>query len=680
MDLTNKILLCATNLVEKYSFPKNILKRKTLNIKFPTDTFSDIFPNIDNNVLDQIEYASTIYGWSILIIDNLLDNLSYPREKLKDDILLVPILREHALQVMYSIFPSNSDYWKFFNKYNHEYTISCRKEYINHYNKITEYSSDDMKSIMTGLPALIKALPTAMAFLTKKLQYISFIEESINYFHIAVNLKDDVDDWKNDFKNKEYSYLLTTVINKYNISDTIDSISVEDIGKRIFISGIVGEMFNLSLTYFDRSLNAIKELDCDRWRGIIIKHKEKTKSKKDEIEESIKAELFRIGAIESCNLFHKPIYTTKKTLQKIELPRLKKDNPWLQLSIKALKYIFKKSENEFKEASHVMRFPHLDGFQSSHEFQLGNVFSRAIITEILLNANIILNGKLSPLIDREVSFLINIRSPYTNGWCYFPFLEELPDDADTLGQIMQVLYHSGNEKVFQKYCVNSIDWIFNNSYPNGSFETWIIPPLPKRKKIHEKQLQYIKNTWGTRQDVEVIANFLYGLHLFSIDNYSNNVKKGIEFIVQSQESRGYWKSTWYHGPYYGIYVCTRLLIATNSDTHVIARAITYLHSSQKIDGSWGYAEKGDPLNTAFALISLAAVWSYNKELVSYNQVLKGFDFLKKTVNPNGSWDKTNFIKMLVMKNNKPKTLNYSSSTITTAYILKALLAWYECTK
>ena len=144
----------------------------------------------------------------------------------------------------------------------------------------------------------------------------------------------------------------------------------------------------------------------------------------------------------------------------------------------------------------------------------------------------------------------------------------------------------------------------DNAYPDGSIETWIVP-RSGRTSVQERQAFFNETRWGVGPDSEVMANLLYGLHLYDSSRFQGTIRSGITFLLDRQDASGSWASRWYIGPYYGTYVVLRLLEATGDTVTEARRALAFLLESQRADGGWGLSgADSDPLCTALALLAL----------------------------------------------------------------------------
>ncbi len=216
--------------------------------------------------------------------------------------------------------------------------------------------------------------------------------------------------------------------------------------------------------------------------------------------------------------------------------------------------------------------------------------------------------------------------------------------------------------MYSKYCLNAIDVAINDrSLENGGIETWIIPKKNLTKK-QKKQDLFNSTKWGKGPDLEVVANFLYSLALFDHRKYSSIIEKGINYIVAEQKEKGFWESRWYYGNYYGTYVSLRLLnLFPNLYITEKQKVKNFLIDSQNDDGSFDINHSKN-LSTSFAIFCIDFL--NDDSLLEMKK--KAQLFLSKQQQADGSWSAENFIR--------PKAFEpYKSSTLTTAYVIKALL-------
>ena len=118
-------------------------------------------------------------------------------------------------------------------------------------------------------------------------------------------------------------------------------------------------------------------------------------------------------------------------------------------------------------------------------------------------------------------------------------------------------------------------------------------------------MEFVRDVYGSGPDNEVIANLLYALTLYDRTRFAEIIQRGVAYLEGQQDLDGRWASRWCEGPYYGIYVCLRLLNTGWHSSPAIKSALSFLRKRQLLDGGWGVdGHKSDPLSTALALLGL----------------------------------------------------------------------------
>ena len=344
---------------------------------------------------------------------------------------------------------------------------------------------------------------------------------------------------------------------------------------------------------------------------------------------------------------------------------------WQRLAWRGLELLLEEWQSAFRDAGHAMIFPHVLGFTGDRQRHYGDVFQRAIIADALCDADDALAGALRPVIQREVTYLVDCRLRQgVGGWSYFPTLPELPPDADDLGQVIQVLVRSGHTSLADAHAAAPLRVLLRDcTHADGSFETWIIPAR-HRTVEQEQQLDAARQKWGIGPDAEVMANLLYALMLYAAPRFVTECQRGAQFIERCQQPDGSWSCRWYFGPYYGTYACARFIRALRPDAESVAHAASFIRGSQRSDGSWSQPTNngGDALSTALALLALAATQrTGGVERQDAMRAMQARAWLEE--NGDGdSWPSCSFIRPNALQ-------SYGSRTMTTAYVMKAALAW-----
>ncbi len=659
--------------IEKYLFGiasehetcfNNLLSHNNADISFAENkrdnNFYKYFPFLFHNEFNKVSKGEfrtiALSGWLyfryLLLNDKLMDS-----KNLKDpsDLLYINLLLEKSYSLLYSIFNSSSIFWDYFTKYTQEFTNAILLERTKHSGIVSSYPYSEFKLISCGKSAMAKCATTALAILNGTLEKIEPLAKSLDYFHTAFQLNDDLQDWKEDYLNRNYSYLLTNIIYENQLAEQVslnNPPGLETIGRALYLSKAAENQMDNAVLLFEKAASLAP--NCLLWIENIKKMQSLSEKSRIRITEMRKKLLSRRNVQQE--------QYPKLSLGAGELPQDKR----LQFHItRALDYILTQRELNFSEMRHKMVIPLAEGFGRKFDYQEGDVFQRAFLIDTLLDT-CSFYPDADKIIEKEVEILASAKlEKVRGGWSYFPELPELPPDADDLGQVLQVLVRSKYKEIDEAVSDPVSLLLSQCSYTDGSFETWMVDnnDTSKETVIIKKA---IERMWIMRKgkDNEVLANILYGLYLYDFPHLKDRIKKGVNCLEKRQSKEGCWSSTWYWGNYYGTYVAVRIIKAIKPDSYTLKKAEEFLLSTQNYDGGWGNIGS-DPLNTALALLSLALLKS--KNLKSF---INGINYLYTKQNKKGYWDRVEFIKMSVGNN----ILIYKSKTITTQFCLKALAA------
>ncbi|MHB8462002.1 MAG: prenyltransferase/squalene oxidase repeat-containing protein [Vulcanimicrobiaceae bacterium] len=321
----------------------------------------------------------------------------------------------------------------------------------------------------------------------------------------------------------------------------------------------------------------------------------------------------------------------------------------------------------YPDLLHTMAFPTDAGFHPSSALQAADVFTRAIVLEVLARAS--MRGYIScpSILALGTDFLVRSRRrDAPGGWSYFPGLMELPGDLDTLSQVAMTfsacrrvdLLDAYVSDVFEHYCAGS---------RGSDFQTWI---YSSQDSLASVQRTWAKNAWGIDGDAEVIAHAIHAMRTIDARRFADTIEKMQHYLVRNQAA-GIWTSTWYHGPFYCAYVAARALTNSEDFASVTDDACRVLEESQRSDGGWGIdSSPSDALSTAYAVLAL--FWSGRGD---DNYSKAGRAFLEACVDDGRFLAEVPFIRMNLgrAQHRDGPILSYASSTITAAYVAMALM-------
>jgi squalene-hopene/tetraprenyl-beta-curcumene cyclase len=145
---------------------------------------------------------------------------------------------------------------------------------------------------------------------------------------------------------------------------------------------------------------------------------------------------------------------------------------------------------------------------------------------------------------------------------------------------------------------------------------------------------------------DITGRVLEALIACGLDNTHPAVRRGIDFLLRTQEADGSWYGRWGVNYIYGTFLALRGLRAAglSENEPSIQQALEFIRAYQNRDGGWGescasYDEdrfipnSSTPSQTAWAILALLAGGDLRSESL-YN----GIDYLVRSQRPDGTWE------------------------------------------
>ena len=627
--------------------------------------FIDVFPSMDEERVHHLAMASRLYATSILIHDKIYDEgRDAVARRAPVNALRILALQWEAYRQLHGILAADSPFWNDFGRYVADFAQACVEEqrFVSGERPWYELSEEVAMAIARGKNGIARAAVAGLAELSGDRTNLGVLEDAVGAYDVAAQLFDDLCDWQEDLESGTPSLLLARVLPDRPARTALsDSEFVSDVGRRIYYGGHAASIVDLAVASLDRALEITTAWPSMKWRAVVDELRDRCLLVVGNLERIVEENARRVA-----------------TQQRVELVLPAPVDDWQDIAWKALRYIIDRWHLGFGEARHIMEFAPALGLLGP-QIQRGDIFQRALVADALCDADTLLNGTVRPIVDQEIAYLLSRRDPGRAGWRYFPELPDLPPDADDLAQIMQVLWRSDRRRELQEQCEEPLSIVFDDiSHADGSFETWIIPSTDQTDS-ETRQAECARTMWGTGPDVEVMANLLYAIALIDLERYRERIDRGATYLEEHQRDNGGWSSTWYHGPFYGTYVCLRLLARVRSGSVAVRRAASMLRDSQNADGGWGEDGASTALDTSLALLGLAAVHAAGAALPEDAALAsRALAWLQSKECDGGSWPADHFIRMEVGRATGGPTyvVSHGSRTLTTTFVMKATLAWH----
>lgn len=619
----------------------NIISKE---IDMPGKSVYYLFPYLFNTTFGVSDKALllNLCVASVLCLDFCLfsDKLFDKQIKFSEELFYSKVLVDQKF-IMKMMSINNTEFWTYYYKYYKEYVASVKLERDNHFGKISNYDWKEFSLIARGKQALSKLIPASMGCLVNDLNSIEKFEKSIDLMSEATQLYDDLKDWKDDFKNKRYSWILNKIITENNLERECEERTVAEIlfkkGYDTYVLDKASNLCEQAILSFDSN---------DVWVRYVRAFSMK-----------INRLMFDLIKLKKYSISSYGYLYRNKLISSDE-------NDLNPIIYKSLSFIIKEYKKNLPELKHWM----LDVKEGVISVVGGDIFQRSLLLNLLLEINeedyIKDNFSLSAIIDSEINYIIDKKTKeYDCGWIYIDGLFGNCPDLDTLSEIIRV-DRGIEENIELRSEVNrTLEKVFSINNDLTSFKTWVLYE-------DEKDYDVIKDKLSMSGEIDVNANFMSTLCFKEYDKYKNIIRGCLGWIYSKQNEEGTWASTWYVGNYYCGYVLSKTFYIL-SNLEVIEKYLEFLLNSQNENGSWG-SWSGNPLETAYAILSLVNIGNTGKD--KGESVRKGVKYLLQTINDDGHWYGCEFIKMGSGKINiSEQALRYRSATLTTMFCISALV-------
>jgi squalene-hopene/tetraprenyl-beta-curcumene cyclase len=231
-----------------------------------------------------------------------------------------------------------------------------------------------------------------------------------------------------------------------------------------------------------------------------------------------------------------------------------------------------------------------------------------------------------------------------SGW-YFEFANEFYPDIDDTAMVLLALSRCrASDSAAQQACERrAIQWLLDMQSKDGGWaafdvdNTWV-------------SLSYVPfadhNAMLDPTCPDITGRVLEALCAFGLDSSHQAVRKGLHYLLETQEQDGSWYGRWGVDYIYGTFLALRGLKAggVNDREAPVQRALEWVRSIQNFDGGWGescasyndnrfVAAPSTPSQTAWAILALLAGGEETSSSLN-----DGIDYLMRTQGRDGSWD------------------------------------------
>lgn len=261
--------------VEFYQFMSQICEEYNLQValqQHPIFLAADVYTSFPSRfaavfVLDEDTQQKLYFvNRSLYIYTSYMDDVFDERETLKvDAYFLASLLRDHAFGLLNGLFPPSSDFWAFAKKYQ-RCDISATLQKRTKWNDPTSYSLDEAFNIASGKASTAQMAVTALACLSNSSDLIPALEKSLDAFFIGLQFHNDLKNWREDFMARRFSYLLSQIIDRKELHEKLESVTLEGLARMIYYTGLAEEILDHSIDCYRQALSYVHQVPCTDWK------------------------------------------------------------------------------------------------------------------------------------------------------------------------------------------------------------------------------------------------------------------------------------------------------------------------------------------------------------------------------------------------------------------------------
>lgn len=604
--------------------------------------FSESFQIEDNKQIDMC-VLSVLCLDSCLYDDKILDG---QQQITASGFHFHNLLNLEIGKLAYQLVGNAGNFWNYYYKYYKEYVEATTLEREKHFGKLEEYSKEEFLIISKGKQAMCKIIPAMCCCLQNNFTLLEDYEKAIDLCSSGMQIYDDLRDWKDDLKNQRISWMLNDILHKSGLGLDTESGSVSDY---LFENNLDSYYLEMAKGLLDAAMvSTEKQLSSTWYRYIRFSQGYINK---------LRADLLKIRGLPMLELDY--LYKNSCSSE-IHLERATLDT--------TLEFIAKQYQKNVMDVKEWMISAKPDRTDEV-EILGGDIFMRAQMFNLLSESIGINKEKIEPILDKEKDYFLSAKSKiYKYGWVYVEGLYGNCPDLDTFAEMLRAVSCSS---IKSEELSSVVEGILNKVLRENTkpyFSTWIIDKC-------EPAYDFLMDNFTMMGDLEVTSNLIKSLYRMDFPKYGKRIRESLAWIEANQSQEGFWSSTWYVGNYYCGYVLSQLSKVI-SFSECYQRFLDYLYQSQNDNGSWGDGQ-GNPLDTAYAVYSIAEVVDSGKEIAE-KAVKRGVKYLLSTRNEEGYWFSCEFIKMGKGKEDiSYQNLRYRSVTLTTVYCFAALAKVYQ---
>jgi squalene-hopene/tetraprenyl-beta-curcumene cyclase len=233
-----------------------------------------------------------------------------------------------------------------------------------------------------------------------------------------------------------------------------------------------------------------------------------------------------------------------------------------------------------------------------------------------------------------------------SGWAFEFANEQYPDIDDTAMVLLALMHAKGSDPEAQERCERrAVNWLLGMQSKDGG---WAAFDVDNDWQLLNRVPFADHNAMLDPTCPDITGRVLEALFRRGFTEEHPAIRRGVEYLLNTQEINGSWYGRWGVDYIYGAFLAVRALKYSQSPeaAEAVRKAARWLAAVQNVDGGWGescasYVEDqfvpapSTPSQTAWALLGLLAAGD-----AQYDNIRRGVEHLTATQKPDGTWDES----------------------------------------
>ncbi|MFW9997050.1 MAG: hypothetical protein ACFFD4_33715 [Candidatus Odinarchaeota archaeon] len=227
----------------------------------PFSTAAD-FPHVLPRQINILSVVTACIGLHLMLLDYIIDE---PRTALvAEKIALQPLLL-HAYRLLNRLFSVDSMFWNEAERLLNLTSQTMLDEYRTYNGKVRPFSLSQFKRIACGKTAFMQINCTAMATLNNTPELIPVLRKCWDAIGLGITVRDDFKDWRKDYDNANYTYLLSQVLLSDPFKKDVEAGQLpepEVISAALFCTDLLESLYELSYEELRTAATLATEINC----------------------------------------------------------------------------------------------------------------------------------------------------------------------------------------------------------------------------------------------------------------------------------------------------------------------------------------------------------------------------------------------------------------------------------